>query len=103
MEITDVHISLRNEKKLKGFANIVLDDLFIVRGLKIICGIKGYFIAMPNRKRRDGSLIDIAHPIRIEFRQRMEKIILDKYWKERRRFGEDVSVERTELAEDSFI
>ena len=103
MEITDVYISLHNEKKLKGFANIVLDDLFIIRGLKIICGMKGYFIAMPNRKRKDGSLIDIAHPIRNEFRQRMEKIILDKYWQERKRFGEVASVEKTELAEDAFM
>ena len=100
MEITDVHVSLRNEKKLKGFVNIILDDLFIVRGLKIICGLNGYFIAMPNRKRKDGNLIDIAHPIRNEFREKMEKTILDSYWKERQRLSDAISsFNRTEVTE----
>ncbi len=80
MEITDVKISLRNEERLKGFANITFDDLFVVRGLKIIRGFKRYFIAMPSRRRRDGLFIDVAHPIKNEFRMRVEKIILDKYW-----------------------
>ncbi|MCK4829763.1 septation protein SpoVG family protein, partial [bacterium] len=44
MEITEVSVNLRDEEKLKGFANIVLDNMFIVRGLKIISGLKGYFI-----------------------------------------------------------
>ncbi len=82
MQITEVNISLRNEEKLKGFANITLDDLFVVRGLKIIHGLKGYFIAMPSRKRKDGAFVDIAHPIRNEFREEVERAVLDKYWEE---------------------
>ena len=81
MEITDVKISLRNEERLKGFANITFDDLFVVRGLKIIRGFKRYFIAMPSRRRKDGLFIDVAHPIKNEFRMQVEKVILDKYWK----------------------
>ncbi len=46
MKISDVKISLRNEERLKGFANITFDDLFVVRGLKIIRGFKRYFIAI---------------------------------------------------------
>ena len=80
MNITEVNISLRNEGKLKGFANIVLDDLFLVRGLKIIRGMDKYFIAMPNRKQKNGDYIDIAHPISNDFRIKMENIILNKYW-----------------------
>ena len=80
MDITEVNISLRNEEKLKGFVNIVLDDLFLIRGLKIIQGTDKYFIAMPNRKQKNGTYIDIAHPIKNDFRLKMEKIILDNYW-----------------------
>jgi len=82
LKITEITISLRNEKKLKGFANIAFDDLFVVRGLKIIRGSKGYFIAMPSKAKRDGSFKDIAHPIKKEFRSLLEGIILDKYWEE---------------------
>jgi stage V sporulation protein G len=37
---------------------------------------------MPSRKQRDGSFRDIAHPITSEFRTRLEKVVLDKYWEE---------------------
>jgi stage V sporulation protein G len=82
MEITEVSISLMEDEKLKAFANIVLDDLFVVRGLKIIEHVGRYFIAMPSRKQKDGSFRDIAHPITTEFRARVEKAVLDKYWEE---------------------
>jgi stage V sporulation protein G len=82
MEITEVKVSLKNEVKLKGFANITFDDLFVIRGLKIIRGINGYFIAMPTRKRRNGMYTDVAHPICREFRQQMEEAVMAKYWEE---------------------
>ena len=80
MEITEVKISLRNEEKLKGFANITLNHIFVVRGLKIIHGWKRYFVAMPTRRRKDGTYSDIAHPITNDFREEMERIVLEKYW-----------------------
>jgi len=82
MEITEIRISLRDDEKLCGFANIILDDTFVVRGLKIIRGMDRYFVAMPSRRKRDGSFADIAHPITVEFRNKMEKAVLDAYWKE---------------------
>ncbi|MBN2104567.1 SpoVG family protein [bacterium] len=82
MEVTEVRISLRDDDKLCGFANIILDNTFVVRGLKIICGVDRYFVAMPSRRKRDGSFADIAHPITSEFRKKMEKAVIDAYWKE---------------------
>jgi stage V sporulation protein G len=82
MEITEVTISLMEDDKLKAFANIVFDDLFVVRGLKIIEHSGRFFIAMPSRKQKDGSFRDIAHPISTDFRTRVEKAVLDKYWEE---------------------
>ncbi|RKX22176.1 MAG: septation protein SpoVG, partial [Candidatus Zixiibacteriota bacterium] len=38
MEITEVRIILRDEDKLKGFANVTFDNAFVVRGMKIISG-----------------------------------------------------------------
>ena len=79
MEITEINISLRDEEKLKAFVNVTFDDVFVVRGLKVIKGVTGYFISMPSRKMPDGSFRDIAHPITNDFREFMEKVILDKY------------------------
>ena len=82
MHITEVRISLRDDAKLKAFASITLDDCFVIRGLKIIRGQTGTFVAMPSRKRKDGDYQDIAHPINNSTRKWMEDIVLEKYKEE---------------------
>ncbi|MEA3297038.1 MAG: septation regulator SpoVG [candidate division Zixibacteria bacterium] len=79
MEITEVRVRLRDEERLKGFANVTFDNAFVVRGMKIIRGDEGYFVAMPSRKRPDGTHQDIAHPITSEMRKKIEAKILEAY------------------------
>ncbi len=79
MEITEITISIRDEDKLKAFVNVIFDDCFVVRGMKIIKGTHGYFISMPSRKMSDGAYRDIAHPITNEFRAKVESEILKEY------------------------
>ncbi len=82
MKITEVRISLRDDDKLKAFVSITLDNCFVIRGLKIIQGNRGMFVAMPCRKRPDGSFQDLAHPINNETRRWIEDEILSKYRQE---------------------
>ena len=82
MKITEIRITLRDDNKLKGFASITLDDSFVIRGLKIIEGASGPFIAMPSRKRKDGTFQDIAHPINMDTREWMEAEIIAAYKQE---------------------
>jgi stage V sporulation protein G len=79
VEITEVKLTLRNEERLKGFANITFDNAFVIRGLKIINGSKGLFISMPSKRRSDGSFQDIAHPINPETRKMIEDTVLNAY------------------------
>jgi stage V sporulation protein G len=48
----------------------------------VIRGPKGFFVAMPSKKRKDGTFRDIAHPINRDTRVEMEKAILNAYQKE---------------------
>lgn len=82
MEITEIRVTLRDEDKLKGFANVTFDNQFVVRGMKIIQGNNGYFVSMPSRKRPDGSHQDIAHPVNKDMRDLLEKMVLEAYEKE---------------------
>ena len=82
VKITEIRITLRDDNKLKGFASITLDDSFVIRGLKIIEGTAGPFIAMPSRKRKDGTFQDIAHPINMDTREWMETQIIAAYKQE---------------------
>lgn len=79
MEITEVRVKLRNEERLKGFVNVTFDDSFVVRGMKVISGNNGYFVAMPSRRMPDGSHQDIAHPVTAEMRRRIEEKVLQAY------------------------
>lgn len=79
MKITEIKVSLRDDEKLKAFVSITLDGCFVVRGLKIIRGNKGMFVAMPSRRKPDGSYQDLCHPINVSTRRWMEEEILAKY------------------------
>ena len=81
MQITDVKVFPVNEDRLKAYVTIILDSCFLIREIKVINGNSGYFVAMPSKKRKDGTYRDIAHPINQETRDMMEKTILDAYWK----------------------
>ena len=85
MDISEIRITLRDDNKLKGFASITLDNCFVIRGLKIIEGASGLFIAMPSRKRKDGTFQDIAHPINMSTREWMENQVIAAYKQELQR------------------
>lgn len=52
MEITEVRVVLKDspDKKLKAYATVTFDNVFVVRNIKVIDGVTGLFIAMPSRK-----------------------------------------------------
>ena len=79
MEITEVRIHLRNEDRLKAFATVTFDGVFVVHNMKVVNGNKGLIVCMPSRKIKDGSYKDIAHPITNEFRHTLEQAILKTY------------------------
>ena len=80
MQITDVRIrKVEKEGKMKAVVSITIDEEFVVHDIKIIEGEKGLFIAMPSRKSAAGEYRDIAHPINSDTRDRIQKLILEKY------------------------
>jgi stage V sporulation protein G len=79
MKITEVRVNLQGEEALKAFVSITLDDEFVVRGLKVIQGEKGRFVAMPARRRGDGTFQDVAHPINREMRKYLETCVMQAY------------------------
>ncbi|MGN0345816.1 MAG: septation regulator SpoVG [Lachnospiraceae bacterium] len=80
MEITDIRIrKVDREGKLKAVASITIDDVFVVHDIKVIEGNQGLFIAMPSKQSQDGTYRDIAHPIKTEVRDEIQRLILTSY------------------------
>jgi stage V sporulation protein G len=125
VEITEVRIFLKDKdktnRKLKAYATVTFDDVFVVRNVKVIEGNSGLFVAMPSKKvqtlcpkcghnnaihshfcnqcgqalesepinmektsiqDRQAEHRDIAHPITQEFRDYIQKKVLEAYEKE---------------------
>ncbi|NIA10893.1 MAG: septation regulator SpoVG [Nitrospiraceae bacterium] len=82
MDVTEVRVFPVNEEKLKAYVTITFDDCFVVRDLKIINGNNGLFVAMPSKKRKDGTFKDTAHPLNNETRKMIEEKVLAEYEKE---------------------
>lgn len=75
--ITDIRINLvKGDDKLKAYATIIINDGFLVSDLRVIESDDGFFVAMPSRRKRDGSFKDIAYPLNNDLRIDIEKQVL---------------------------
>jgi stage V sporulation protein G len=80
LTISEIKITkVENDEKLKGFASIVLEGCFLVGDLRIIEGEEGFFVAMPSKRKRDGTYKDIAYPLNPETKQDLERRVLLAY------------------------
>ncbi len=78
--ITDIRITkVEGDDKLRAFAALVIDDCFLVGDLRVVESEEGYFVAMPSRRKRDGSFKDIAYPLNNPLREQIEEKVLLAY------------------------
>ncbi len=82
MDVTEVRVFPVQEDRLKAYVTVTFDDCFVVRDLKVISGNNGLFVAMPSKKRKDGTYRDTAHPLNNQTREMIESKVLEEYNKE---------------------
>ncbi len=100
LNITEIRVRVleNNETKLKAIASITIDECFVIHDVKIIQGETNCFIAMPSRKTKEGTFKDIAHPIKSEVRDELNKLVIEAYEAEC-----DKSVKICEVEEDKDV
>ena len=82
MKITRVDVrKYDNDTNMKALVSMEIDNCFIVKGIRIVEGNNGLFVAMPSRRTSSGEFKDIAHPINAETRELIQKAILNEYEK----------------------
>ena len=80
MDISEVRVRKVNQiGKLKAYVTVTFDNQFVVHNIKIIEGKEGNFIAMPSRQLANGEFKDVAHPISSEFREHLQKVVMEAY------------------------
>lgn len=66
--------------RVKAMASIVLNDQFLVRGLRIMDGANGFYVGYPNDPFfKDEDFRTIYNPITRQLRERIENKVLEKY------------------------
>ena len=79
MEITNVKVTLVDDPALKAIATLTFDSCFVVKGIKVVLGDRGLFVAMPSRRLPDGTYQDVAYPSTREMTDRLRTLVLEQY------------------------
>ena len=83
MEITNIKIfKIKQRGALVGYANVIFNNSFIIRGIKILENERnGRFVAMPSRRLRQEKRAyrDLCHPLNQETRELLTKEIFEAY------------------------
>jgi len=69
------------DSKTKAFVDISIGDI-IVKGLRVVQGQKGLFLAMPQEKAKDGKWYDTVHPTSKETKAELSNLVLAAYQEE---------------------
>lgn len=82
-KITEVRIfKIKQRGALLGYANVVINDCFIIRGIRILENQRtGRFVAMPSRRLpgEKRAYKDLCHPLNQEVRNLITKEIFNAY------------------------
>lgn len=69
---------IENGTNVKALASVVINGELAVRGIKVMEGENGTFVAMPSKKV-GGEFTDIAFPVTAEAREALNNAVLDSY------------------------
>ena len=62
-----------------AFASVGIDLLLAIRGVRVVSGENGFFVAMPQSKDKDGGYHDIAFPLTAGLRRDITDAVLDEF------------------------
>lgn len=82
MKITDVKIfKARQRGPVLAYANVILDNKFIIRGITLIEKGNKRYISMPARRLRgeERSFRDICHPLNSDIRNELTQKVFAAY------------------------
>ena len=66
------------DSKTRAFVDVAIGD-YIVKGLRIVKGQKGLFLAMPQEKSKDGKWYNSFLPVTKEARTALSDVVLAAY------------------------
>ncbi len=81
MEVVDIR-KMTGEGTLRGFADVKLGEVVVIRGFSIIKGKNGVFVSMPRKAGKDGRWFDMLQPLSESFKREIEDRVLEAFDRE---------------------
>lgn len=78
IEVCRIH-KLDGDGATKAFVDVVLDDAFIINGLRVVEGVKGLFVSMPREAGKDGKWYNTVIPLKREIKEELDNLVLGAY------------------------
>jgi DNA-binding cell septation regulator SpoVG len=62
-----------------AFANVGIDDMLAISGIRVVNGEKGAFVSMPQTQDKNGEYHNVAAPVNDDLRKELNKAVLAEY------------------------
>lgn len=79
--VTRVDVRKYENGNVKGFANVCINEDFVITGVSIVEGKNGLFVSFPNKKGKDNNYHDICYPVSAELRNHITENVTMVYEK----------------------
>ena len=79
MKITAKINKLFNEGNVKAAATVIIEDVFVIRNVRLVEGANRIFISMPSRRTMYGEYKSVCYPISEDFRLQILGEVMDAY------------------------
>ncbi len=68
-----------SDRPLKAFADIIINDALLIKGIKVLEGKNGLFVSMPQEQAKDRKWYDSVRCLTQEIRDQITEIVLSVY------------------------
>ena len=67
------------DRPLKAFADIVINDVLLIKGVRVLSGKQGLFVSMPREESKDKKWYDTIRCLTEEVRDDITSVVLEAY------------------------
>jgi stage V sporulation protein G len=78
IEVARIH-KVDNGSALKAFADVIINGQVLIKGVRVVEGENGLFVAMPRQQGKDNKWYETVSLLDEEVKQELQNTILEAY------------------------
>ena len=78
LEVARLH-KFDGDSALKAFADVIVAEQVLVKGVRVVEGKDGLFVSMPQNQGKDGKWYETVSLVDEELKQEFQEVVLEAY------------------------